>query len=357
MSEKWRENLIKITPYVAGEQSKSKNLIKLNANENAYAPSPEAKKVLENFDIDKLKKYPDAMGEPLKSVLADYYGLNKNQIFVGNGSDDVLAAAFRAFFNSDKPIFYPDITYSFYPVWCELLKIPYQTKKLKADFTIDTKDYYPENGGVVFPNPNAPTSLSMPLENVVDILEHNKDVIVIIDETYVDFGGESAINLISEYKNLVITRTFSKSRSLAGMRLGFAMSNEELISYMNAVKDSYNTYPLDTIAAAVGTASVKDEKYFRDTLDKIINTRTRIAKELNEIGFEVLDSKTNFLFVTHKSAKAVEIFEYLKKKDIFIRYFNSERIDNYLRITIGTDDEMDKMMTEIKNFLSESKVN
>lgn len=353
MEEKWRNNLIKIEPYVAGEQSKSPNLIKLNANENAYPPSPEVKKVLEDFNPAKLRRYPDAMGEPLKSTLAEYYGVDKSRIFVGNGSDDVLAAAFRAFFNSDKPIFYPDITYSFYPVWCELMNVPYELKPLKDDFTIDTTDYYPENGGVIFPNPNAPTGIGMGLDKVRDILDHNQDVIVVIDETYVDFGGESAISLLDEYKNLVLTRTFSKSRSLAGMRLGFAIANEELISYMNAVKDSYNTYPLDIISLAVGTASVKDEKYFRETLDKIIKTRTRVTKELAEIGFETIPSQTNFIFTKHKTVKSTDIFEYLKKKDIFIRHFSAPRINDYLRITIGTDYEMDKMIKEIKNFISE----
>ena len=351
MEEKWRENLIKIEPYVAGEQSKSPNLIKLNANENAYPPSPKTKEVLENLNIAKLRKYPDAMGEPLKSTLAEYYGLKKGQIFVGNGSDDVLAAAFRAFFNSDKPIFYPDITYSFYPVWCDLMKVPYELKKLNDDFTINTEDYYAENGGVIFPNPNAPTSIGMGLDKVRDILDHNQDVIVVIDETYVDFGGETALPLLDEYKNLVITRTFSKSRSLAGIRLGFAMASEELVSYMNAVKDSYNTYPLDTVAMAVGTASVKDEKYFRDTLDKIIKTREKVSKELEELGFEVFPSQTNFLFTKHKTAKSVDIFEYLKTKEIFIRHFSAPRVNEYLRITVGTNEEMKKMMTEIKKFL------
>lgn len=351
MEEKWRENLIKIEPYVAGEQSKSPDLIKLNANENAYPPSPEVKKILKDFDIARLRRYPDAMGEPLKSTLADYYGLKKEQIFVGNGSDDVLAAAFRAFFNSDKPIFYPDITYSFYPVWCNLMNVPYELKPLGENFTINTKDYYSENGGVIFPNPNAPTGIGMNLEKVRDILDHNDDVIVVIDETYVDFGGESAIDLLKEYKNLVLTRTFSKSRSLAGMRLGFAMADEELISYMNAVKDSYNTYPLDSISLAVGEASVKDEKYFRETLDKIIKTRERITTELQNLDFEVLPSQTNFVFTKHKDVKAVEIFEYLKTKDIFIRHFSAPRINDYLRITIGTDEEMDKMMYEIKKVI------
>lgn len=351
MKEKWRKNLIEIEPYVAGEQSKSPNLIKLNANENAYPPSPEVKKIMEDFDISKLRRYPDAMGEPLKSTLADYYGLKKEQIFVGNGSDDVLATAFRAFFNSDKPIFYPDITYSFYPVWCKLMNVPYELKPLRENFTIDTKDYYPENGGVIFPNPNAPTGIGMNLEEVRDILSHNDDVIVVIDETYVDFGGESAIDLLKEYKNLVLTRTFSKSRSLAGMRLGFAMASEELISYMNAVKDSYNTYPLDSVSLAVGKASVKDEKYFRETLDKIIKTRERITNELQNFDFEVLPSQTNFVFTKHKEVKSTEIFEYLKAKDIFIRHFSAPRVNDYLRITIGTDEEMDKMMYEIRKFI------
>ena len=352
MSEKWRENLIKIEPYTAGKQSDAKDLIKLNANENPYPPSPKVKKAIQDFDTDSLRLYPDISNEPLRSKLADYYGLRKEEVFVGNGSDDVLAAAFRAFFNSDKPIVYPDITYSFYPVWCSLLSVPYKTIALKDDFTVDVEDYAEPNGGVVLPNPNAPTSLVLGLDKIERLLEINSDAIVLLDETYIDFGGETALPLLKKYKNLVITRTFSKSRSLAGMRIGFAMANEELISCMNAVKDSYNSYPLDRVAMAAGAASVEDEKYFRETLDRIISEREKFIAFLDGLGFETLESSANFVFTKAPDNKSVELFDYLEAKNIFIRHFSAERINDYLRITIGTEEEMKKLTDEIRKFFA-----
>ncbi|MBE6867626.1 MAG: histidinol-phosphate transaminase [Ruminococcus albus] len=349
MSEKlWRKNLINIEPYVAGEQPKNDNIIKLNANENPYPPAAGVQEVLRKKDIFDLKKYPSADAVPLKAALAERYGLAPENVFCGNGSDDVLATAFRAFFNSDKPIFYPDITYSFYPVWCELLKIPYETKPVDGDFLINVKDFYPENGGVVIPNPNAPTAIGVGKDFIIDLLEHNRDVIVIIDEAYVDFGRYSCVELIKEYDNLIVTQTFSKSRSLAGMRIGMAFAQPELISYMQAVKDSYNSYPLDQLAIETGIASLNDEKYFRDTVEKIKATRDRSAKAFREMGFKVTDSETNFLFVSHPDIPAEEIFTYTREKGIFIRYFKKPVIDKWLRITIGTDEQMDKLIAAVK---------
>ena len=355
MSEQlWRKNLINITPYVAGEQPKSDKIIKLNANENAYPPSPKVREILDSYKPEDMRRYPSADAGPLREALAKRAGLSVDNVFVSNGSDDVLATAFRAFFNSDKPIVYPDITYSFYPVWCDLLKIPSRTVPVGEDFHISAQSLYGEgNGGVVFANPNAPTSLAENKAFVRDVLEHNKDCIVIVDQTYVDFAddGIDCLDLIKEYDNLLITHTFSKSRSMAGMRIGEAYGNAELIRYMLAVKDSYNSYPVNRLSIETGVASVQDEEYFQRTLGKVIATREDTAAKLKELGFEVLDSQTNFLFVTHPGFKAKDIFEFLREKGIFIRYFNKPRIDNFLRITIGTDGEMSQMIAQIKNFI------
>ncbi len=349
----WQKNLIKIEPYVAGEQPKFDDIIKLNANENPYPPSPEVRKVLDNFSYSDLKKYPSIDANPLREAIAEYYGIKKENVFTGNGSDDVLATAFRAFFNSELPIAYPDITYSFYPVWCELLKIPSKVYAVDDNFRINAKDYYEPNGGVVIPNPNAPTSIGEGKDFIIDLLEHNKDSIVIIDEAYADFGEYSAVELIDKYDNLVVTQTFSKSRSMAGMRVAAAFANPYLISYMDAVKDSYNSYPMDSIAIQTGIASIKDKAYFEDTVAKIIATRERTANELKKLGFMVLDSSTNFLFASHSKHNAKDIFGYLKSKNIFIRYFNKPRIENYLRITIGTDEEMNAFLKAVKEYLGD----
>lgn len=347
----FRKNLIDIEPYVAGEQPKSDNIIKLNANENAYPPSPKVQAAIAGFDTKVLRKYPDFSGEPLRSRLAAYYGLKASQVFVGNGSDDVLAAAFRAFFNSDKPVLYPDVTYSFYPVWCDIFRIPYKTIPLKDDFTINVSDYDQENGGIVFPNPNAPTSIALEKEKIISLLDANRDSVVIIDETYIDFGGESCVELLEKYDNLVITRTFSKSRSLAGIRLGFAMASEELISYMSAVKDSYNSYPVDAVAIAAGCAAVDDDEYFKATVRKLVATRTRLKVELEALGFDVAESAGNFLFARHEKYSAKQIFTFLRDKGIYVRYFDKPRIDDRLRITVGTDEETDKMITALKELI------
>ena len=352
MSEKaWRKNLINIEPYVAGEQPKNENIIKLNANENPYPPAPGVAKVLASKSATELKKYPSADAVPLKEALAKRYGLSAENVFCGNGSDDVLATAFRAFFNSDKPIVFPDITYSFYPVWCELLKIPYITKPVDEDFKINVKDFYCENGGVVIPNPNAPTAIGVGKDFITDLLNNNPDVIVIIDEAYVDFGKYSCVELINKYDNMIVTQTFSKSRSLAGMRIGIAFAQPELIRYMQAVKDSYNSYPLDQLAIETGIASVQDEEYFISTVEKIKATRDKSAQEFRAMGFKVTDSETNFLFVSHPEISAKEIFEYTREEGVFIRYFNKPRIDNWLRITIGTEEQMETLIKIVKELI------
>lgn len=355
MENLWKENLRKITPYVPGEQSKNKNIIKLNANENPYPPSSKAMEVLKNYNSDRLRFYPNANSTELKEALAEYYNVGIENIFVGNGSDDVLAIAFQSFFNSQKPIAYPDLTYSFYPVWCDLFKIPYKTYPVDDNFRINPEDYREENGGVVIPNPNAPTSIGEGLDFVEKIMEYNSDSVVIIDEAYVDFGGISSVELTKKYENLLVTSTFSKSRSLAGLRIGFAIGSKELISVMEAVKNSYNSYTVDSLSIAMGTASIKDDEYFKSTCKKIIDTREKFTEEMRALGFKVLDSSTNFVFATHNDFSIRDMFEFLKTKNIFIRYFSLPRIENYTRITIGTDEEMDILIKNIKEYINEHK--
>ena len=295
MEKLWLNNLRKIDPYVPGEQSKDKDIVKINANENPYPPSPRALEVLKNFDGGRLRFYPPADSTPLKKALADYYGVGVENVFVGNGSDDVIALSFQSFFNGDLPIAYPDITYSFYPVWCNLFGIKYVNYPLDENFRINVEDYKTKNGGVVIPNPNAPTSIGEGREFVEKLLDYNRDSVVIIDEAYVDFGGVSSIELTKKYENLLVTGTFSKSRSLAGMRIGFAIGSKTLISVLEAVKNSYNSYTVDALSIAMGIASVEDDTYFKSTVAKIIATRTRVTQELRALGFEVIDSQTNFI--------------------------------------------------------------
>lgn len=343
----WKDNLRIIDPYVPGEQPNIEGMIKLNTNENPYPPSPAVEKAMKEFDLDSLRLYPDPNSELLINAIAKRYEVNNNQVFVGVGSDDVLAIAFMTFFNSNKPILFPDITYSFYDVWAELFNIPYERPALDDNFNVRTEDYYKENGGVVIANPNAPTGIKQSEDMLRDIIEHNRDVVVIIDEAYVDFSGESALSLTKEYDNVLIVQTYSKSRSLAGMRIGYAMGNPELIKAMNDVRFSYNSYPMTRLSVAIGAAAIEDEEYFQRTNKMIIDTREWTKKKLTELGFSYGDSMTNFIFATHRSVNANEIFTKLREKKIFVRHFNSPRIDNYLRISIGTQEEMEKLIDEL----------
>lgn len=351
MSREWTKNLRNIEPYVPGEQSKDKDIVKINANENPYPPSPKAIEVLKSFDTNKLRFYPSANSTKLKEAIAKYYKVDVSNVFVGNGSDDVLAVAFQSFFNSDKPIAYPDLTYSFYPVWCSLFGIEYKNYPVGDDFRINPEDYREENGGVVIPNPNAPTSLGEGLDFVKKILDYNQDSVVIIDEAYVDFGGTSSVPLINKYENLLVTGTFSKSRSLAGLRIGFAIGSKALIDVMEAVKNSYNSYTVDSLSIEMGAASIEDDEYFKSTCKKVIETRERVTLELEKLGFDVLDSQTNFIFATHNEHNMKSFFEYLKTQKVFIRYFSLPRIENYVRITIGTNEEMDIFLKKTKEFI------
>ena len=350
MTDLWTKNLRQIDPYVPGEQSKDTNIVKLNANENPYPPSPKAIEVMNQFNADRLRFYPQANATALKQAIADYYGVEIENVFVGNGSDDVIALAFMSFFNGELPIAYPDITYSFYPVWCDLFNIAYVNYPLMDDFRINIEDYKAPNGGVVIPNPNAPTSLGEGEEFVEKLMQYNQDSVVIIDEAYVDFGGFSSVALTKKYENLLVTGTFSKSRSLAGLRIGFAIGSKKLISVLEAVKNSYNSYTVDSLSIEMGVASIKDDEYFKSTVSKIIATRTNTTNQLKAMGFDVLDSSTNFIMATHNDLNMKDMFEYLKSQKVFIRYFNLPRIDNYVRITVGTDDEMAVLIAKIKEY-------
>lgn len=349
--KKWEENIRKVVPYVPGEQPNKQNMIKLNTNENPYPPAPGVVKAMQEFDTDRLRLYPDPTAHVLVKAIADRYGLNDNQVFVGVGSDDVLAMCFMTFFNSKKPLLFPDITYSFYDVWAEEFRIPYEQIPLDENFMICPADYHRENGGIIFPNPNAPTGNLMPLEQIEEIIKNNPDVIVIVDEAYIDFGGVSALPLIDKYDNVLVVQTFSKSRSLAGMRIGYVMAQPELIKYLNDVKYSFNSYTMNQLTIAMGAAAVEDEAYFQETTAKIIATRERTKEELKKLGYVFGDSMSNFLFVTHPALSMEKLFEDLKKRDIYVRHFNHpERIRNYLRISIGTDEEMDTLLEFLREY-------
>ena len=347
----WRENVRKVIPYVPGEQPNKPGMIKLNTNENPYPPAPGVQRVLDSFQADTLRLYPDPAVTELTECLAEYYGVDKNQVFVGVGSDDVLAMAFMTFFNSEKPILFPDISYSFYSVWAEEFRIPYERPALDEQFKLVKEDYYKENGGIIFPNPNAPTAIYEPLQTIEEILQHNPDVVVIVDEAYIDFGGESAMSLIDKYENLLVVQTFSKSRSMAGMRIGFAVGNKELIQYLNDVKYSFNSYTMNRTSICCGVEAVKDDAYFKETTAKIVATREWAKEELMKLGFSFTDSKANFIFASHKKVPAKQIFEALRKADIYVRYFSVPRIDNYLRITIGTKEEMERLFEFLHSYL------
>lgn len=351
MAMEWKKNVREVTPYIPGEQPQEGKLIKLNTNENPYPPAPGVRRLVSEVDTDKLRLYPDPDVKELVNALAAYHGVGRDMVFVGVGSDDVLAMSFMTFFNSDKPILFPAITYSFYDVWAKLYKIKYETPALNEDFTINPRDYIRPNGGIIIANPNAPTSIAMEPDAIESIVASNRDSVVIIDEAYVDFGGSSALSLAGKYDNLLVVRTFSKSRSMAGMRIGYAVGNPELIKALNSVKGSFNSYTMSMLSIALGTESLKDEDYFRTVIGKIINTREKTGSALERLGFKVLPSLTNFLFAAHESVPAVIIFEELKKEKIYVRYFNKPVIDNYLRITIGTDEEMDIFLKCVKGIV------
>lgn len=347
----WRDNLRRVEPYVPGEQPNEKDMVKLNTNENPYPPSPKVLKAMNDFDIDTLRLYPDPNSQLLVDAIAKRYDVDSDQVFVGVGSDDVLAIAFMTFFNGKKPVLFPDITYSFYNVWAELFNIPYERPALDENFNIVAEDYYKENGGVIIANPNAPTGIEQNEAFLRDVIEHNQDVVVIIDEAYVDFCDYSALDLIKEYDNVLVVQTYSKSRSMAGMRIGYAMGSTELIKAMNDVRYSYNSYPMTRLSVALGVAALEDEEYFQETKQKIVDTREWTKKELKRLGFTFGDSKTNFIFAKHETVHANEIFTKLREKHIYVRHFSADRIDNYLRISIGTQKEMEYFISEVEKLV------
>lgn len=348
----WEDNVRRVEPYTPGEQTKNPDIIKLNTNECPYPPSPKVVQMAREMDIEKLRLYPDPKVTDLNEAWAEYCHLQPNQVFSGVGSDDVLAIAFLTFFYGKKPILFPDITYSFYDVWADLFRIPFATKALDEQFKLRKEDYFGENGGVVIANPNAPTGEEADLAEIEDIIRHNPDSVVIVDEAYVDFGAQSAIPLIDKYENLLVVQTFSKSWALAGLRIGFAMGNKKLIRYMNDVKFSFNSYTMNTTAIRLGTAAIHDATYMHKVVAKTMDTRERVKPLLREIGFTLGDSKSNFVFVSHRSVPASELFQMLREHDILVRYFSKpERISNYLRISIGTDEQMDRLLKVLREYL------
>ncbi|WP_010651832.1 histidinol-phosphate transaminase [Oceanobacillus massiliensis] len=354
MSKFWSEAARRCKPYVPGEQINRTDIIKLNTNENPYPPSPKVIQEIQRETDRKLNLYPSPTADKLREDIASFYQLSKENIFVGNGSDEILAFSFVAFFDTDKKIRYPAISYSFYPVYADLFGIPAEEVPLHEDFTLPVKDFFQAEGGVIFPNPNAPTSVYLGLDSVKEILESNPDQIVIVDEAYIDFAEASATSLINTYENLLVIQTMSKSRSLAGLRVGFAMGQPELIEGLVRIKDSFNSYTLDRLAIAGAEAAIRDVDYFKDTTNKIIMTREWTVSEMKKRGYSVLPSQTNFIFATHPDQRADRLYANLKENGILVRHFKSKPIENYIRITIGTDEQMQKLLRTLDSLTASS---
>jgi histidinol-phosphate aminotransferase len=352
MSKYWSEVVNKLTPYVPGEQPKIQNLTKLNTNENPYGPSDQVIQALQAVANDDLRLYPDPNSDKLKTTIAESYGLQANQVFVGNGSDEVLAHVFQALLKHSRPLLFPDITYSFYPVYCGLYDIEFDAIPLNEKFEIVINDYDRPNGGIIFPNPNAPTGVPLALIEVEKLLKINTESVVVIDEAYVDFGTESAVKLINTYPNLLVTQTLSKARSLAGLRVGYALGHSSLIEALIRVKDSFNSYPIDRFAEAGAIAAMQDKAYFEETRKKVIATRSALISGLQALDFEVLPSGANFIFAKHKTRDGAELTEKLREQNIIIRHFKKPaRIAPYLRITIGTDAQSKQLIDALALFL------
>lgn len=348
MSKYWSEAIARLTPYVPGEQPKETGITKLNTNENPYPPSPKAEEAIRNFPMDRLRLYSDPDASALKQALADHFKVERNNVFVGNGSDEVLALTFMAFFRHPAPLLLPETTYSFYDVYCNLYDIEYKQIPLTDDFRIDLDQYNEPNAGIIFANPNAPTGRALTLAEIEGLLQRNTESLVVVDEAYVDFGADSAIELTRKYDNVLVIQTFSKSRSLAGMRVGYAIGHEDLIAGLERVKNSFNSYPLDMLAIASSVAAIEDQEYFEATTQKIIDTREWTEQALAEMGFKTVPSKTNFLFTSHRYVEAAELMGFLRANKILVRHFSKPGIDNYLRITIGTPEEMQLLVDILK---------
>jgi histidinol-phosphate aminotransferase len=355
MSKYWNTNTKNIEPYVPGEQPKDKTYIKLNTNENPYPPSPRVLEAIQNAVNENLRLYPDSSAEELRQRIAQYYNLTKDQVFVGNGSDEILAFSFAAFFEPGQIILFPDITYSFYPVYADLFQLDYQIIPLDTEFTIPTEEFFTENGGIIIPNPNAPTGKYLPISQLEQIIDFNYRYIqkvTLIDEAYVDFGGQSVIPLINRYPNLLVIHTLSKSRSLAGLRVGYALGHHDLIEGLYRVKSSINSYTLDRLALVGACAAFQDEEYFQATRQKIMKTREWVTQELIMMDFQVTDSQANFIFISHSQIHASQLYKELKEKGVLVRYFNKPRIDNFLRVSIGSDEDMKAFLAILKPLLT-----
>ena len=351
MREFWSSRVRSLTPYTPGEQPKDRKFIKLNTNENPYPPSPAVTRAIQAAAGEPLRLYPDPEGSALRRTLAGLYGLGEDQVFVGNGSDEVLAMCFQAFFEPGRTVLFPDVTYSFYPVYAGLYGLDWREVPLDEDFGLRVADYLGSEGGVVIANPNAPTGRALPLEDVRALAQGNPNCVVLVDEAYVDFGGESAVELVNQYPNLVVVQTMSKSRSLAGLRVGFALADANLIAALDTVKNSFNSYTLDRLALAGGQAALEDTDYFRQTTDRIIATRDRTARRLEALGFAVCDSRANFLFISHPEAPAKTLMDGLRQRGILVRWWDKPRIANHLRVSVGTDEDMDALCRALEELI------
>jgi histidinol-phosphate aminotransferase len=352
MNKFWSKLIKQLSPYIPGEQPKNQALIKLNTNENPYGPSPKVLAALKLGVSDKLKLYPDPESTELRESIAKFYNVRSSNIFVGNGSDEILAFIFQGFFKKSKPLLFPNITYSFYPVYCKLYDIAFQKMPLDKNFEINLQDYLIPNGGIIFPNPNAPTGIPKGVSDIENLLKNNKDSVVVIDEAYVDFGTESSVYLIKKYDNLIVTQSLSKSRSLAGMRIGCAFASKSIVEGLNRIKNSFNSYPVDRLAQIAGAVAFSDEDYFRQTTKKVIEARQFLVEEMSNLDFQILPSGANFIFTKHNNKRAELIFKELRNNDILIRFFESpEEINNYLRITVGSMEQMKQLVHVIKKII------
>ena len=352
MSKFWSKLIKQLSPYIPGEQPKNQALIKLNTNENPYGPSPKVLAALKLGVSDKLKLYTDPESTELRESIAKFYNVRSSNIFVGNGSDEILAFIFQGFFKKSKPLLFPNITYSFYPVYCKLYDIAFQKMPLDKNFEINLQDYLIPNGGIIFPNPNAPTGIPKGVSDIENLLKNNKDSVVVIDEAYVDFGTESSVYLIKKYDNLIVTQSLSKSRSLAGMRIGCAFASKSIVEGLNRIKNSFNSYPVDRLAQIAGAVAFSDEDYFRQTTKKVIEARQFLVEEMSNLDFQILPSGANFIFTKHNNKRAELIFKELRNNDILIRFFESpEEINNYLRITVGSMEQMKQLVHVIKKII------
>ncbi len=351
MSRFWHPRIAELHPYVPGEQPRLTNLVKLNTNENPYPPSPKVLAAIQAATNEGLRLYPDPTSLALRQAIAAHFALQPEQVFVGNGSDEVLAFVFQALFQPQAPVLFPDISYSFYPVYAALFAVPFETIALTEQFQIDLTDYQRANGGIIFPNPNAPTGIALPLTAIEVLLQQNADSVVVVDEAYVDFGAESAAGLIDRYPNLLVTQSFSKSRSLAGLRLGFALGHTDLIEALVRVKDSFNSYPVDRLASAGGIVAMQDQDYFEQTRQQIMQSRTALVTSLQALGFDVLPSAANFVFARHTSQQATHLLHALRERGVIVRHFTKPRIDQFLRITIGTEQDNQALLTALEAIL------